>query len=65
MIHAGTTDRVFSPGFRLSKFDVVVLVLGTIAAGIAAAIEWWVGYVIALVIGHFFSGSSGATVRGG
>ena len=45
---------MFSPGFRLSKLDVVVLVLGSVAAAIAASFVWWVGYVIALVIGHFF-----------
>jgi hypothetical protein len=47
-------EAVFSPGFRLSKLDVVVLVLGTVAAAIAGIFVWWVGYVIALVIGHFF-----------
>lgn len=46
--------REFSPGFRLSKLDVVVLVLGSMAAAIAGIFVWWVGYVIALVIGHFF-----------
>jgi hypothetical protein len=47
-------ETMFSPGFRLSKLDVVVLLLGTAAAAIAGIFVWWVGYVIALVIGHFF-----------
>ncbi len=46
--------REFTPGFRLSRLDVIVLVLGSVGAAIAATFVWWVGYGIALVIGHFF-----------
>jgi hypothetical protein len=47
-------NHQFCPGFRLSKLDVFVLIAGTVAAGVATLFVWWVGYVIALVIGHFF-----------
>lgn len=44
----------FSPGFRLSKLDVAVLVLGAIGSLVIGSIVWWIGFVIAFVIAHFF-----------
>jgi len=44
----------FKPGFRLSKLDVGVLVFGTIGAVAAWPLVWWIGFVIAFVVAHFF-----------
>jgi hypothetical protein len=44
----------FRPGFRLSALDVVVLIAGTAAAGGVGMYVWWIGYVIAFVVLHFF-----------
>lgn len=44
----------FSPGFRLSLLDVVVLVVGAITAALLAIFVWWLGFVVAFVLGHFF-----------
>lgn len=44
----------FKPGFRLSLFDVVVLLVGMIGAFILGAQVWWLGVVIGFVVGHFF-----------
>jgi hypothetical protein len=44
----------FAPGFRISTVDVIVLIIGT-AAAIALGMQvWWWGYVVAIVVGHFF-----------
>ncbi|MCE9548023.1 MAG: hypothetical protein K8T25_21325 [Planctomycetia bacterium] len=48
------TRSKFAPGFRLSKFDVGVLVVGAAAAIAAGMIVWWIGFLIAYVTGHFF-----------
>jgi hypothetical protein len=48
------TKRTFEPGFRLSRSDGWVLVLGTASALATAQIEWWMGAAIAFVVGHFF-----------
>jgi hypothetical protein len=47
-------DRTFSPGFRLSLVDVVVLTVGTVGAIALAFIVPWLAFVIAFVVGHFF-----------
>ncbi|HZZ77838.1 MAG TPA: hypothetical protein VFE62_04935 [Gemmataceae bacterium] len=47
-------NRTFSPGFRLSKVDIVVLVAGTIGAIALALIVPWLAFVISFVLGHFF-----------
>lgn len=47
-------SQAFAPGFRLSILDVVVLVAGTAAAVVLSLSEWWWGFVIAFVLGHFF-----------
>jgi hypothetical protein len=44
----------FAPGFRLSKLDVVVLVVGTLLSLGLAAAGSWLALVVAWVIGHFF-----------
>lgn len=44
----------FSPGFRLSTFDVLVLIAGTICAVIFGLQTWWVGLVVGFVVAHFF-----------
>jgi hypothetical protein len=46
--------RPFSPGFRLSMLDVMVLILGAVASPILAAVIWWWGFVLAFVLVHFF-----------
>jgi hypothetical protein len=44
----------FEPGFRLSVVDAIVLIVGA-AAAIALGLQvWWWGYVVAMVVGHFF-----------
>ena len=45
---------IFQPGFRISTLDIVVLVVGSVAATGLANITWWWGFVLAFVIGHFF-----------
>ena len=48
------TTPTFSPGFRLSLFDVLILLgglMGSIALGMRI---WWAGMVVALVVVHFF-----------
>lgn len=48
------TRANFSPGFRLSGLDVVVLVVGTILSAALWQHVWWMGFIIAFVVGHFF-----------
>ena len=44
----------FTPGFRISLFDVLVLIAGMIGAFIVGVQVWWAGMVIGFVVGHFF-----------
>jgi len=44
----------FAPGFRLSVVDVMVLVVGAVGAIVLGLQVWWWGYVVAIVVGHFF-----------
>lgn len=44
----------FKPGFRLSPLDVVVLVVGSILSVMLWQQTWWIGFVVAFVVGHFF-----------
>lgn len=46
--------KEFSPGFRLSLRDAIVLVAGAGAAYGLAAIEPWWGAMAAFVVAHFF-----------
>ena len=44
----------FSPGFRLSFFDVVILFAGLIGAIVLGVQIWWAGMIIGFVVLHFF-----------
>jgi hypothetical protein len=44
----------FKPGFRFSRFDALLLVLGTLGASFACLKTQWFGFVIAFVVVHFF-----------
>ena len=46
--------REFSPGFRLSCVDVVVLALGAGGTILVAPTLPWLGIAIAFTVGHFF-----------
>lgn len=46
--------RQFRPGFRLSFFDVIILLIGTIASYVMALQIWWSGAVISFAVFHFF-----------
>jgi len=46
--------RPFHPGFRISAFDAIVLVVGGGACGYAVTIDRWFGIAIAFAILHFF-----------
>jgi len=46
--------RVFAPGFRISVWDAVVLCGGALGAWWLYRIEWWIGVLLAWVVGHFF-----------
>ena len=47
-------EPTFQPGFRLSPFDVVVLVAGAVASAYATTVDRWFGAAIAFVVLHFF-----------
>ncbi len=47
-------SRTFSPGFRLSWIDVVILLGGAVATGVLVSIDFWIGVAVAFVVGHFF-----------
>ena len=44
----------FQPGFRLSAFDVAVLIVGGAAAAYVTTIHPWTGVLIGFVVLHFF-----------
>jgi hypothetical protein len=44
----------FQPGFRLSFIDVVVLVIGATASAALWNAVWWIGFIVAFVVAHFF-----------
>jgi hypothetical protein len=46
--------KEFSPGFRLSHLDVLVLVVGLILSVALGVLTWWIGLAIGFVIAHFF-----------
>jgi hypothetical protein len=52
--HAPMPAPEFKPGFRLSAFDALLLVAGGLAAWWFWPRTWWLGLVIAWVVGHFF-----------
>ncbi len=47
-------EKTFSPGFRLSLLDVIVLILGCVLAYYLKEINSKVSYVVLFVVGHFF-----------
>jgi len=47
-------QRIFQPGFRLSKFDILILVSGTIASLVMMKDAWQLGTAVAFVVLHFF-----------
>jgi hypothetical protein len=49
-----TEHDSFAPGFRLSAFDVMILVGGAAATGGLSFVDRWVALAVALVVGHFF-----------
>ena len=48
------TRHVFAPGWRFSVLDGFVLVAGMSASVGFGAFVWWIGFVIAFTIAHFF-----------
>jgi hypothetical protein len=44
----------FQPGIRLSRADVLVLVVGSIAVAMVAPFVPWLGFAIGFVVVHFF-----------
>jgi catechol 2,3-dioxygenase-like lactoylglutathione lyase family enzyme len=44
----------FAPGFRLSTLDVVILVVGAVAAVAVSTVDVWIGVAVAFVVAHFF-----------
>ena len=46
--------NLFRPGFRLSRLDIVVILVGIVGAVLAGLVAPYVGFVIAFVVGHFF-----------
>jgi hypothetical protein len=44
----------FSPGFRFSAFDAILLVAGALGAWLAWSRISWLGFIVAFVVGHFF-----------
>jgi hypothetical protein len=44
----------FSPGVRFSAFDALLLAAGAFGAWFVGSQTWWLGFVIAFVVGHFF-----------
>jgi hypothetical protein len=47
-------ERKFQPGFRFSKTDAAVIVVGAIASIVLWSTAWWLGFIVAFVVGHFF-----------
>lgn len=48
------SERKFSPGFRLSAFDLLVLSAGAAAAAALAPVDGRFGLAVAFVVAHFF-----------
>lgn len=44
----------FQPGFRISTIDCVIIVAGIVASAMTWTTAWWLGFIIAFVIAHFF-----------
>lgn len=48
------TNATFAPGFRLSKLDVFVLLLGAVACIALAQVDVALSAAVAFLLGHFF-----------
>ena len=46
--------KKFQPGFRISVVDIIVIVVSTMAAIALWPTAWWIGFVVAFVVAHFF-----------
>ena len=44
----------FDPGFRLSRIDIAVLVVGVMLTAALWSFTWWWGFVVGFVLLHFF-----------
>ena len=44
----------FSPGFRFSALDGVVLVVGVVGVVAVSVIEWWLGLAVGIPVAAFF-----------
>jgi len=44
----------FRPGFRFSLLDALILAAGAFGSWFLWPRSWWLGFVIAFVVGHFF-----------
>ena len=44
----------FQPGFRISAVDAIVLIVGTVATIALWQTIWWLAFIVAFVVGHFF-----------
>ena len=44
----------FHPGFRLSEFDVGVLIVGISLSVIVGRTDEWLGFAVAFTVAHFF-----------
>ncbi len=47
-------EHRFAPGWRLSGFDAVILLLGIIGSFVLGFYVWWMALVVAFAVGHFF-----------
>jgi len=46
--------KPFAPGFRLSVVDLIILVIGAVAALALFSMVWWWGFVVGFALAHFF-----------
>ena len=49
-----STASNFSPGFRLSMFDLAILAAGVCATIAISRFDVWLGIAVAFVVAHFF-----------
>jgi len=44
----------FSPGFRFSFLDLIVLVVGAVSVVLLWSVEWWLSLIVCVPFVHFF-----------
>ena len=49
-----TKSPNFQPGFRLSVFDTIILIIGIAGSILLGSVAWWFGAIVAFVVLHFF-----------